>query len=125
MKIKHFTGFMLGCDDYPKQIGTQWLTHDCRVWVCPNLAKAKRVLRASHQKMLEPHNVWTRIYQVSANDVVFEQGNDGLLYTNTPTKIFVERIALQQQPDVINEQQLMLNARKFSKKLLQLMEYAR
>ena len=125
MKIKHFTGFMLGNPDCPHTAGTQWMTYDDRVWVCPNLSKAKRVLQASHEKVLEPHCVWTTIYQVSAHDITFEQANNGLLYTNTPTKIFVDRVAYRRAPDVLTEGQLTANARKIGKKLSQMTENVR
>lgn len=111
MKVKNFTGFMLGNERSQHQIGLSWLNYDAHVWVCPNLSKAKKVLQESQKRMnLEPHAIWTTIYQVSGRDMVFEQGKDGLLYTDVPTKLYVDRIVLQQKPDVITEEFLLANA---------------
>lgn len=115
MKIKNFTGFMLGNENNMHQIGAPWMNYDARVWVCPNLAKAKKVLQESQQKMcLEPGCVWTVIYQVSGRNLLFEQANNGLLYTDVPTKIFVDRIAHRQSPQVVGEEFLLQNAKRQS-----------
>lgn len=115
MKIKNFTGYMLGNEHSLHQIGAPWMGFDAHVWACPNLAKAKKVLAESHRRMcLEPHAVWTIVYQVSGRDMVFEQANNGLLYTETPTKLYVDRIVLNKQPDLISEEFLLRNAQQQS-----------
>lgn len=113
MKIRNFTGFMLGNEHSQHQIGGAWLNHDAHVWVCPNLAKAKKVLLESQRRMnLEPNAIWTTVYQVSGRDVVFEQANNGLLYTDAPTKLYVDRIVWQKQPDIMTEEFLLFNAQR-------------
>lgn len=115
MKVKNFTGFMLGNEGCVHQIGSQWLNYDAHIWVCPNLSKAKKVLQESQKRMnLEPHAIWTTIYQVSGRDMVFEQGKDGLLYTDAPTKLFVERVALRQPVQTLDEEFLLQNAKQQS-----------
>ena len=113
MKIKNFTGFMLGNEHSVHQIGAPWMNYDAHVWVCQNLAKAKKVLAESQQRMnIEPHAIWTTIYQVSGHDMVFEQANNGLLYTETPTKLYVDRVVLRQPPKMIDEEFLLQNVQK-------------
>ncbi len=53
-------------------------------------------------------------YQVSGRNLVFEQANNGLLYTDVPTKIFVDRIAHRQSPQVVDEEFLLQNAKRQS-----------
>lgn len=111
MKIKNFTGFMLGNENSVHLVGMPWMDFDAHVWVCPNLAKAKKVLVESQRRMnIEPGAIWTMIYQVSGRDVVFEQANNGLLYTDVPTKIYVDRVVLHQRPEMITEDFLQKNA---------------
>ena len=118
MKIKNFTGFMLGNENNMHQIGAQWMNYDARVWVCPNLAKAKKVLQESQQKMcLEPGCVWTVIYQVSGRNLVFEQANNGLLYTDVPSKLYVNRVVWKKRPELPTEEFLLNNAKKNSRLL--------
>ncbi len=101
---------MLGNQNTAHPLGQSWCNVDERVWVCPNLAKAKKVLAESQRFSLEPHCVWTTIYKVVAENIQFEQANNGLLYTNTPTKVIVERIVFQQMPQITSEQQLLRRA---------------
>ena len=113
MKIKNFTGFMLGNEHSVHPIGTSWMNFDARVWVCPNLAKAKKVLAESQQRMnIEPNAIWTTIYQVSGRNICFDQANNGLLYTDMSTKLYVERVVLRQCPKMIEEEFLLQNAHK-------------
>lgn len=116
MKVKNFTGFVLGNENAIHQIGSPWMACDTHVWVCPNLAKAKKVLEESHKfSVLDHHPIWTTIYQVSGNDVVFEQANNGLLYTNVPSKLYVNRVVWKKRPEIVTEDFLLNNAKKHSK----------
>ena len=111
MKIKNFTGFILGNEHNVYRVGMPWMNHNERLWVCPNLAKAKRMLMESQQRLaIEPRSIWTTVYQVSGHDVAFEQAGNGLLYTKTPTQLIIERIVMQKTPDVITEEYLAHNA---------------
>ena len=120
MKVKNLTGFMLGNSHIVHRIGDVWSGHDCRVWICPNLSKAEKVLRQSQQERLDPSVMWTTIYQVSAKDIVCEQSGNGLLYTNTPSKIVVNRIVARREPSVISEQELLERARHTQKDFMDL-----
>lgn len=122
MKIKNMTGYMLGNPNNVHHIGDAWVMTDSRVWGCTSLDKAKRVL-AESQRMggLEPHCVWSTIYQVSAKNIECEKSSDGLWYTNTPTKIFVERIVYHKDTRQITDADLIVNARKIHGKFAQLM----
>lgn len=115
MKIKNFTGFMLGNENAIHKIGASWLQTDSRVWVCPNLPKAKNILEESQKlKLLNPGPIWTTIYQVSGHNIVFDCANSGLLYTDTPTKLYVNRIVCVKMPEVITEEMLLDNAKQIS-----------
>ena len=120
MKVRNLTGFMLGNNHCMHAVGSTWAEHDCRVWICPNLAKAEKVLRQSQQNRLDPSCMWTTIYQVSAKDIVCEQSGNGLLYTNTPTKIFVNRVVAHHEPQVIDEQTLLERARHTQQEIMNL-----
>ena len=118
MKVKNFTGFVLGNENAVPQIGAPWMKTDMHVWVCPNLAKAKKVLVESHKiSVLDRHPVWTTIYQVSGTDMVFEQANNGLLYTDVPSKLYVNRVVWKKRPEVPTEEFLLNNAKKNSRLL--------
>lgn len=115
MKVKNFTGFMLGNENTEHKIGDSWLKCDACVWVCPNLNKAKKVLEESQKcGFLESGAIWTKIYQVSGQDVVFEQGKNGLLYTGAPTKLYVNRVVYQKKPALITEEMLLKKAKRYS-----------
>ena len=43
MKVKNFTGFVLGNENAIHKIGAPWMECDVHVWVCPNLTKAKKI----------------------------------------------------------------------------------
>lgn len=112
MKLKKMTGYMLGNPANVNSVGCAWANVDSRVWVCATLDKAKRVLRESQQNMIGPGCVWTTIYQVSAHDIVCEKTYDGLWYTNTPTKICVDRVVFHKDVRQITDADLLVNARK-------------
>ena len=113
MKIKSMTGYMLGNRNNVHQIGNAWANADCRVWVCTTLDKAKQILLDSQEKScLNPHCVWTTIYQVSARDLVCEKTHNGILYTNTPTKIVTERVVYNKEVDGMTDAELLKNARR-------------
>jgi len=120
MRIKNLTGFMLGNESCNRMVGSVWSDYDCRVWLCPNLAKAEKVLQQSQQERLDPSVMWTTIYQVSAKDIVCEQSGNGLLYTNTPTKIFVNRIVARHAPRDLTQEQLLARARHMQKDMMRL-----
>lgn len=122
MKVKSLTGFMLGNERCAHHIGSVWADYDTRVWICPNLAKAEKVLQNSQQNRLEPATMWTTIYQIHAKDIVCEQSGNGLLYTNTPTKIIVDRIVAHHEPRVMTEQELLNNVRSTRQKFMRLLE---
>ena len=118
MKVKNFTGFVLGNENAIHKIGAPWMECDVHVWVCPNLTKAKKILEESHKVgVLNPHPVWTTIYQVSGTDMVFEQANNGLLYTDVPSKLYVNRVVWKKRPEVPTEEFLLNNAKKNSRLL--------
>ena len=79
------------------------------------IAEAKKVLEESQKcGFLESGAVWTKIYQVSGQDVVFEQGKNGLLYTGAPTKLYVNRVVYQKKPALITEEMLLKKAKRYS-----------
>ncbi len=112
MKLKNMTGYMLGNPNNVHHVGDVWAGSDSRVWVCSTLAKAKQILAQSQVNCLEPCCVWTAIYQVSAKNIVCEKTHDGLWYTNTPTKITVERVVYNQDVRQITDADLIANARR-------------
>ena len=122
MKLKNMTGYMLGNPNAVHCVGDSWTNLDSRVWVCATLDKAKRVLFES-QRMggLEPHCVWTTIYQVSAQNIVCEKTHDGLWYTNMPTKIVVERVVYNKDVRRITDADLIVNARRIHGRFADLM----
>ena len=122
MKLKNMTGYMLGNPNNVHHVGDAWTNVDSRVWVCATLDKAKRVLAESQRiGALEPHCVWSTIYQVSARDIVCEKTHDGLLYTNTPTKITVKRVVYNKDMRQITDADLIVNARRQYGRFAQLM----
>lgn len=124
MRVKNLTGFMLGNMHHVHSVGSAWSNcDDGRVWICATLDKARRILERSQAAdlKLEPHVLWETVYQVSARDIVCEKTNDGLWYTNTPSKIFVERIVMQRDAMQITDADLIKNARKHYGKFAQLM----
>ena len=122
MKFRHLTGFMLGNNRCAHMVGECWSDSDCRVWLCPSLAKEEKVLQKSQMERLEPETMWTTIYQVSAKDIVCEQSGNGLLYTNTPSKIFVERIVAHHMPCEMTQDQLLARARNARHRFATLIE---
>ena len=122
MKVKNLTGFMLGNERCAHQIGGAWADYDTRVWICPNLPKAEKVLQNSQQNRLEPAMMWTTIYQIHAKDIVCEQSGNGLLYTNTPTKIIVDRIVAHHMPRELTREQLLARARDTRSRFTALIE---
>ena len=121
-RIKNLTGFMLGNDNCVHLLGCAWLPRDSRVWICRNMAKAEKILQESQQNCMRTGCIWTTIYRVVANDIVCEQSGDGMWYTNTPTKIFVDGIVKQCRPDIITEQDLLMRARDAKQKFAKLVE---
>ena len=113
MKLKNMTGYMLGNPNNVHLVGDVWAMTNSRVWVCASLDKAKRVLAESQRVgCLDPNCVWSTIYQVSARDIVCEKTYDGLWYTNTPTKITVERVVYSKDVRQITDADLIVNARR-------------
>ena len=115
---------MLGNMHHVHSVGSAWSDcDDARVWICATLDQAKRILERSQAAdlKLEPHVLWETIYQVSARDIVCDRASDGKWYTNTPTKIFVERIVMQRDAMQITDADLIKNARKHYGKFAQLM----
>lgn len=122
MKQKNMTGYMLGNPNNAHCVGDAWADADCRVWVCATLDKAKRILAESQSMCgLEPHCVWSTIYQVSAKNIVCEKTHDGLWYTNTPTKIMVDRVVYNKDVRQITDADLIVNARRQYGRFAQLM----
>lgn len=123
MRFRNFTGFILGNARHEYRPGMQWVEQDERLWVCPNLDTARRVLIESHKRLAVEHKpIWTTVYQVSGRDVVFEKGLNGLLYTDTPSKLFVERRVWVQMPKMITEEDLLANAGVIRNKLAKIWE---
>lgn len=121
MKVKNLTGFMLGNERCSHVVGNAWTNaDDCRVWICPNLSKATKILRQSQYSKLDPQQMWTTIYQVSAKDIVCEQSGNGLLYTNTPTKICIDRIVARYVPSELTQEQLLARARYMQQDMMNL-----
>lgn len=121
MKVKNLTGFMLGNGRCAHVVGNAWTdADDCRVWICPNLSKATKILHQSQYSKLDPQQMWTTIYQVSAKDIVCEQSGNGLLYTNTPTKIFIDRIVARYVPSELTQEQLLARARYIQQDMMNL-----
>ena len=114
MKCFHnLTAYMLGNEKYDYTPGEQWWPFDTRVWLCQNMAIAEKILHKSQQQT--DGAVWTDIYRVTAKDIICEQSNRGLLYTNTPTKIFVEKKVLCREPTPnFSEETLLKNAKQIS-----------
>ena len=54
-------------------------------------------------------------------DIVCEKTNDGLWYTNTPTKITVERVVYNKDVRQITDADLIVNARRQYGRFAQLM----
>jgi hypothetical protein len=102
-KVKNITGYMLGNKNDIHQLGAAWKSVDSKVWICSSLAKAKRVLEDSQQFSAMPHCVWTTIYQVSAKDIALEYSDDGLMYTNTPTKLSVDRVVYYKEQKAVQK----------------------
>ena len=122
MKLKNMTGYMLGNPNKLRYVGESWADADCRVWVCATLDMAKRILAESQRDgRLEPHCVWTTIYQVSGKNIVCEKTHDGLWYTNTPTKIVVNRVVYNKDFSQMTDANLFLDARKRYGKYAQFM----
>ena len=122
MKLRNLTGYMLGNENNAHHVGDAWTGVDCRVWVCATLDKAKRILAESQRYGgLEPHCVWSTIYQVSGKNIVCEKTHDGLWYTNTPTKIMVDRIVYNKDVRQITDADLIVNARRQHGRFAQLM----
>ena len=122
MKIKNMTGYMLGNRNNVHQVGDAWSNTDCRVWVCTSLDKAKQILFDSQEKScLDPHCVWTTIYQVSARNLVCEKTHNGMLYTNMPTKIVTDRVVFHKEARKNTDEELLVNARKYHGRFAELM----
>ncbi len=113
---------MLGNERCVHRVGDAWIGVDCRVWICPNLAKAEKVLQNSQMNRLDPGEMWTTIYQVNARDIVCEQSGNGLLYTNTPTKIVVNRIVAHHMPRELTAEQILARARNVRREYMTLVE---
>lgn len=115
MLIKNFTGYVLSTDLRTYTPGLPWQTVDSRVWVCPTLGKAKKVLRESRYGLQIDPCIWTTIYQVSGKNVVFEKSKTGLLYTSMPTKLFINRRMYYEAIPELSEEQLLNRAKVYSK----------
>mgnify|MGYP003308609741 CR=1 FL=1 len=115
MLIKNFTGYVLSTDLRTYTPGLPWQTVDSRVWVCPTLGKAKKVLRESRSGLQIDPCIWTTIYQVSGKNIVFEKSKTGLLYTSMPTKLFINRVMCYEPIPELSEEQLLNRAKAYSK----------
>ena len=120
-KMKNMVGYMLGNPSVEHHVGCEWCKSDCRVWICPMRGIAERKLAESQSNYLKPGGVWTTIYQVSAKDIACERDCDGLLYTNTPTKIVVDRVVFHKDTRQITDADLIVKARKQHGKFARLM----
>lgn len=58
---------------------------------------------------------------MSAKDIVCEKTNDGLWYTNTPSKITVNRVVYNKEARQITDADLIINARRQYGKYAQFM----
>ncbi len=122
MKLKNMTGYMLGNSNCVHRVSEAWSNVDSRVWVCSTREKARQMLIESQRVgPLDPHCVWTTIYMVSAKDIVCEKTHDGFWYTNTPTKIFVDRVVYQKEVQQITDADLLVHARKAHGRFAELM----
>lgn len=115
MLIKNFTGYVLSTDLRTYTPGLPWQTVDSRVWVCPTLEKAKKVLRESRYGLQIDPCIWTTIYQVSGKNVVFEKSKTGLLYTSMPTKLFINRVMCYEPIPELSKEQLLNRAKVYKK----------
>lgn len=115
MLIKNFTGYVLSTDLRTYIPGLPWQTVDSRVWVCPTLGKAKKVLRESRSGLQIDPCIWTTIYQVSGKNVVFEKSKTGLLYTSMPTKLFINRVMCYEPIPELSKEQLLNRAKAYKK----------
>lgn len=120
-KMKNMVGYMLGNPNVEHHVGCERCKSDCRVCICPTRGIAERKLAESQSNYLKPGGVWTTIYQVSAKDIACERGCDGLLYTNMPTGIVVDRVVFHKDTRQITDADLIVKARKQYGKFARLM----
>lgn len=112
MVIDNFTGYMLGNTDSVLVSGDQWWPVDTDVFVCLTLNRAREILRQSHMGGNTAQPVWTTIYKVKARNLPCTRIKNGLVYTNSPTQIFVDRIVYYTGEPRVSEQDLLRNAAK-------------
>ena len=112
MKIKNMTGYMLGTSRNIRKPGAPWTGDNTPVWICPTLRKAVEILENSNRACcLEGNVVWTTVYRVVARDIVCVQMKNGLWFTETPTKIYVDSPVFSVNPLSLTEEQLLQNAK--------------
>lgn len=108
MHFNHLTAYMLGNKKHEYVRGEQWWPFDTKVWLCPNLATAEKILNDS-QTGIDGAG-WTEIYRVCADNIDCEQSKRGLYFTETPTKIFVQGKVASKTMNQVNEEVLLANA---------------
>ncbi len=110
MTIDQLTGFMLGDAEHPMKKGDKWWPYDTQVFVCMDIERAVRILKEHQKNYLEPNNVWTTVYRVTAQNLEFTKIENGLIWTNQPTKIIVDGPVYFSNPKAANEASLLKNA---------------
>lgn len=106
MLIKNLTGYMLCNTGNVLEHGDQWWPADTDVFVCLSLNRAREILKQSK------YPIWTTIYKVSARNLPCTRIENGLLYTNAPTNIFVDRAVYYAGEQHASSRALLQNAAK-------------
>lgn len=121
--VKDFGGYMLADSTRHLQFGQSWWPYDTKVYVCPTLEQAKKILFEDLDKThIEPERPLTVIYRVFAPKINVVRGPDGYFWTNQATKLHAgDVVYTYTQPEISNEA-LLENAANimttFSKKFL-------
>lgn len=109
--ILNLSGFMLAVDGGWRP-GGQWWPHSTMVYVCRNLATAKRILQMSQDGLLLDCPVWATIYRVSAPKVKCVRSDKDVIWTTDASKIIVDSSVFHQAPRMKSEEELLANAKK-------------
>lgn len=116
--VEGLSGYMLGSSSRPLPKGAYWWPYPTRVYICPNLRTAHRLLRESRKASLPGCEVWDLIYKVHVNKLEITDMQGGLYWTNQANRITVDRIVSYQPYGSVTDWQLLSRAKHIAPQVM-------
>lgn len=109
MLIENLVGYVLKGNGRAPNQGDKWWPYNANVYVCTSLDKAKELLKQSH---VSGGRVWTTVYRVKAQNINCYRFENGIVWTNEPTKLIVDTPVYCAVPHALSGESLLKNARR-------------